>query len=150
MFIACLLYFSLLLLIFVNISFFFCCFCLFYFFKRMVIVSCGKFCMLNSLSEAFNNFYSSPSCRTPNPTNYPQNFNPHEPFSHCSNPYHSLGDSPHWGQFFNFSHEHMNTNFSSPGFESNFYNSDWSNHSDFSWQAHATGNYAPQSSKLHP
>jgi hypothetical protein len=40
----------------------------------------------------------------------------------------------------------MNTNFSSPGFESNsnFYNLDWSNHLDFSWQAQAMGNSAPQ------
>jgi hypothetical protein len=45
----------------------------------------------------------------------------------------------------------MNTNFSSPRFESNsnFYNPDWSYHSDFLWQAHATGNYAPQSYGLH-
>jgi hypothetical protein len=45
----------------------------------------------------------------------------------------------------------MNTSFSSPGFESNsnFYNPDWSNHSDFSWQALATENYAPQSHGLH-
>ena len=103
------------------------------------------------MSFSFNNFYGSPSCRTPNPANYPLNFNPYEPCSHCSNPYHSLGDCPHWGQFFNFSLEHMNSNFSSLGFESNskFYNPDWSNHSDFSWQAHATGNYAPQSSELY-
>ena len=103
------------------------------------------------MSLLFNNFYVSPSCKTPNPTNYPHNFNPHEPCSHYSNPYHSLGDYPHWGQFSNFSHEQMNTNFSSLGFESNsnFYNPDWRNHSDFSWQAHATGNYAPQSPELH-
>jgi hypothetical protein len=45
----------------------------------------------------------------------------------------------------------MNTSFSSPGFESNsnFYNPDWSNHSNFSWQAHATKNYAPQVDELH-
>ena len=45
----------------------------------------------------------------------------------------------------------MNTNFSSPGLElnSNFYNPDWSNHPDFSWQAHATKNYAPQVDELH-
>jgi hypothetical protein len=45
----------------------------------------------------------------------------------------------------------MNTSFSSPGFESNsnFYNPDWSNHSDLSGQAHATGNYAPQVDELH-
>jgi hypothetical protein len=47
----------------------------------------------------------------------------------------------------------MNTNFSSPGFESNsnFYNSDRSNYPDFLWQAHATENYAPQVDELqHP
>ena len=45
----------------------------------------------------------------------------------------------------------MNTNFSNLGSEpnSNFYNPGWSNHSDFSWQAHATENYAPQSYRLH-
>jgi hypothetical protein len=46
----------------------------------------------------------------------------------------------------------MNTSFSSLGFESNsnFYNPDWSNnHSDFLWQAHVVGNYAPQSHGLH-
>jgi hypothetical protein len=45
----------------------------------------------------------------------------------------------------------LNTSFSSPEFESNsnFYNLDWSNHSDLSWQAHATGNYAPQVDELH-
>ena len=106
------------------------------------------------MSLPFNNFYVSPSCRTPNPTNYPQNFNPREPCSHCSNPNHSLGNCPHWEQFSNFSHEQMNTNFSSPGFESNsnfYYNLDWSNHFDFSWQAHAIGNYAPQVDELqHP
>jgi hypothetical protein len=103
------------------------------------------------MSLPFNNFNVSPSCRTQNPTNYLQNFHSHEPCSHYSNSYHSLGDCPHWGQFFNFSHEQMNTNFSSPRFESNSnsYNSDWSNHSDFSWQAHAMGNFAPQSYGLH-
>jgi hypothetical protein len=45
----------------------------------------------------------------------------------------------------------MNTSFSSFGFESNskFYNPDWSNHSDFSWHAHAMENYAPQVDELH-
>jgi hypothetical protein len=76
---------------------------------------------------------------------------PHEPCSHCSSPYHSLGDCPHWGQFFNFSNEQLNTSFSSPGFESNsnFYNPDWSNYSDFSWHDHATENFDPQVDELH-
>jgi hypothetical protein len=45
----------------------------------------------------------------------------------------------------------MNINISSPGFESNsnFYNLDWSNHPDFSWQAQAIGNCAPQFYELH-
>jgi len=45
----------------------------------------------------------------------------------------------------------MNSNLSNLGFDSNsnFYNSDWSNHSDFSWKAQATGNYAPQYHELH-
>jgi hypothetical protein len=45
----------------------------------------------------------------------------------------------------------MNTNFSNLGFDSssNFYNPDWSNHFDFSWQAQAMGNYAPQYHELH-
>jgi hypothetical protein len=81
----------------------------------------------------------------------PTTLHPHEPCSHCSSPYHSLGDCPHWGQFSNFSNEQLNTSFSSPGFESNliFYNPDWSNHSDFSWHDHATENFAPQVDELH-
>jgi hypothetical protein len=45
----------------------------------------------------------------------------------------------------------MNLNFSSPGFDANpnFYNPDWSNHPDFSWQAQAMGNCAPQFQELH-
>jgi hypothetical protein len=58
---------------------------------------------------------------------------------------------PIYGQSSNFAYEQMNTSFSSPGFESNsnIYTPDWSNHSDFSWQAHAMGNYAPQFHELH-
>jgi hypothetical protein len=82
------------------------------------------------MSLLFDNLDVSLSCRTQNPTN----FYPHEPYSHCSNPCHSLGDCLHWGQFSNSLHEQMNTSFSSPRFESNsnFYNLDWSNHSDLS------------------
>jgi hypothetical protein len=45
----------------------------------------------------------------------------------------------------------MNTSFSNLGCDSNsnFYNLDWSNHYDFSWQAQATRNYAPQFQELH-
>jgi hypothetical protein len=81
----------------------------------------------------------------------PTNFHPHELCSHYSSPYHSLGDCPHWGQFSNFSNDWLNTSFSSPGCESNsnFYNLDWSNHSDFLWHDHATENFAPQVDELH-
>jgi hypothetical protein len=81
----------------------------------------------------------------------PTTLHPHEPCSHCSCPYHSLGNCPHWGQFSDFSNEQLNTSFSSLGFESNsnFYNPDWSNHSDFSWHDHATENFAPQVDELH-
>jgi hypothetical protein len=98
------------------------------------------------MSLPFNYFDVFPSGRTPNPTN----FYPYKPCSHCSSLYHSLGDCPHWGQFSNFSHEQLNTSFSSPGFESNsnFYNPDWSNHSDFSWHDHAMENFAPQVDEL--
>jgi hypothetical protein len=45
----------------------------------------------------------------------------------------------------------MNTNFSSSGFDSNsnFYNSDWSDHPDFSWQAQAMKNCAPHFQELY-
>jgi hypothetical protein len=45
----------------------------------------------------------------------------------------------------------VQANFSNSGFDSNsiFYNSDWSNHSDFSWQDQATRNYAPPHNELH-
>jgi hypothetical protein len=99
------------------------------------------------MSLPFNYFNVFPSCRTSNPTN----FHSHEPCLHCYSHYHSLGDCLHWGQFSNFSHEQMNTSFSSPVFKSNsnFYNADWNNHPYFSWHAHATGNYAPQVEELH-
>jgi hypothetical protein len=99
------------------------------------------------MSLPFNYFDVSSSGRTPNPTK----LHPHEPCSHCSNPYHSLGDCPHWGQFFNFSNEQLDTSFSSLGFESNsnFYNPYWSNCSDFSWHDHATENFDPQVDELH-
>jgi hypothetical protein len=74
----------------------------------------------------FGNFYASHSGRMPNPTNYLQNFHSHGQCSYCFNPYHSYGNCPSWGQFYNFSHEQMNTNFSSPGSKSNsnFYTPD--------------------------
>jgi hypothetical protein len=104
--------------------------------------------------DNYGHFYAqhaSPSDRTPASTNYPHNFYPHKPCSFCSYLYHSSSNCSSWGQLSNFSYEQLNINFSSPGFESNsnFYNSDWSNHSNFSWQAQATENYAPQYHELH-
>jgi hypothetical protein len=98
--------------------------------------------------DNYNNFFAqhvSLSGRTPASTNYTHNFYLHKPCSYCSNPYHSSSNCPSWGQGSNFSCKQMNTNFSSPGFESNsnFYNPDWSNHFDFSWKTQSTGNYAP-------
>jgi hypothetical protein len=89
--------------------------------------------------------------RTLAPTNYPHNFYPHEPCSYCFNPYHHVSDCLAFRQFSNLSCEQMNTNFSNLEFDSNsnFYNSDWSNHSDLSLQAQAMGNYAPQYHDLH-
>jgi hypothetical protein len=72
------------------------------------------------MNFSLSDFNVSPSYRTPAPTNYPQNFHPYGPCSYCFNPYHSSGNCPSWGQFFNFSHEQMNINFSSSGFELNF------------------------------
>jgi hypothetical protein len=79
------------------------------------------------------------------------NYHPYGPCSYCSDPYHSASNCPSWGQFCNPSYEQMNTNFSSRRFDSNsnFYNPDWGKHSDFSWQAQAMGNCAPQFQKLH-
>jgi hypothetical protein len=93
----------------------------------------------------------SPSGRTPAPTNYTHNFYPHKPCSYCFNLYHHVSDCLASRQFSNSSWEQMNTNFSSPRFKSNsnFYNSDWSNHSNFSWQTQATRNYAPPHNELH-
>jgi hypothetical protein len=99
----------------------------------------------------FGNFKASPSCRTPASTNYSHIFKPHELCSYCSNPYRQVENCQSFGQFSNFSYKQMNTNFSNLGFKlnSNFYNPDWSNHSDFSWQAHATRNCTPQVDELH-
>jgi hypothetical protein len=79
-------------------------------------------------------------------THFSHTYTPHKPCSYCSNPYHSDNNCPSWGQFSNFSYEQMNTSFFNLGCDSNsnFYNSDWSNQSDFSWQAQTTRNYAPQ------
>jgi hypothetical protein len=95
---------------------------------------------MNFPFDAFNNFsiqYASHSCRETDPTNYPQNFYPHGLCSYCPNPSHISSNCPSWGQFSNFSYEQMNTNFSSPGFESNlnFYNPDWDNYS-VDWVQH--------------
>ena len=104
-----------------------------------------------SMSLPFNNFSVSPSCKTPNPTNYPKNMHPHELCLGCSTPYRSSGDCPHWGQFSNFSYGQLNGNLFGQGFESHYnsYTPNWDNHSNVSWYAHATGNYALQSNELH-
>jgi len=73
--------------------------------------------------DDYSNFsaqHALPSGRTPAPTNYPYSFNSHEPCSYCSDSYHSASNCPSWGQFYNFPYEQMNTNFSSPGFDSIF------------------------------
>jgi hypothetical protein len=79
------------------------------------------------------------------------NYHPYGSCSCCSDPHHCASNYPSWGQFHNFSYEQMNTNFSNPEFNSNlnFYNPDWSNHSDFSWRAQAMENCAPQFQELH-
>ena len=121
----------------------------------MVIVSCGKILHTKlfgwSMSLPFNKFCVSPSSRTPNPTSYPKHLHPHELCLGCSSPYHSSGDFPHWGQFFNFSYGQLNTSFSSQGFEShsNSYTPNRDNHSNVSWYALALGNYALQPNELH-
>jgi hypothetical protein len=89
---------------------------------------------MNFSFDAFNNFFvqhASHSCRALAPTNYTQNFHPHGLCLYCSNPCYSSSNCPSWGQCSNFSYEQMNTNFSSPKFESNsnFYNPDWNNYS---------------------
>jgi hypothetical protein len=104
---------------------------------------------MNFPFDDFNNFsvqHASHSCRVLVAINYPQIFHSHGPCSYCSNPYHSSSNFSSWGQRSNFLDEQMNINFSCLRFEldSNFYNQDWSNHSDFSWQAQAMENYAPQ------
>jgi hypothetical protein len=102
------------------------------------------------MSLLFNNFIVSPSCRMLNPTNHHKNLHPHEPCLCCSSPRHSSGDCPQWGQLSNFSYGQINTNFFGQGFESqsNSYTLNRNNHSDVSWYAHATGNYALESNEL--
>jgi hypothetical protein len=104
---------------------------------------------MNFHFDNYSNFstqHASPSGWTAAPTNYPYSFNPHEPCSYYSDPYHSASNCLSWGQFYNLTCEQINTNFSSPEFNSNsnFYNSDWSNHPDFLWEAQAMRNCAPQ------
>jgi hypothetical protein len=99
----------------------------------------------------FSTQHASPSGRTPAPPNYTHNFYPHKLCSNCFNPYHHVSNCLASRQFSNSSCEQMNTNFINLGFDSNFnfYNLDWSNHSDFSWQAQVTKNYAFQYHELH-
>jgi hypothetical protein len=109
---------------------------------------------MNFSYNNYNNFstqHASPSGRTPAPINYTHNCYPHKLCSYCSNPYHSSSNCPSWGRGSNFSLRSVQANFSNSGFDSNsnFYNPDWSNHSDFSWQTQAMGNCAPQYHDLH-
>jgi hypothetical protein len=85
------------------------------------------------------------------PTHFSHTYTPHKPCSYCFNPYHSENNCPSWGQFSNSSYEQINTSFSNPGCDSNFnfYNPNWSNQSDFTWLAQATGNYAHQFDEVH-
>jgi hypothetical protein len=85
------------------------------------------------------------------PTHFSHTYTPHKPCSYCFNPYHSENNCQSWGQFSNSSYEQINTSFSNPGCDSNFnfYNPNWSNQSDFTWSAQATGNYAHQFDEVH-
>jgi hypothetical protein len=58
--------------------------------------------------------------------------------------------SYHWTIFLSFP-EQMNATFSRPRNDphSNSYNPGWRNHPNFSWQAQANGNFAPQFNGLH-
>jgi hypothetical protein len=97
-----------------------------------------------------NKFYQFKAARS-TPTHFSHTYTPHKSCSYCSNPYHCSSNCPSKGQLSNFSYEQMNTSFSNPGCDSNsnFYNPDWSNQSDFSWSAQTIGNYAPQFQELH-
>ena len=108
------------------------------------------------LFDNVNNFssqHASSNCRTFTLTNSLHIFNLHESCSYCSNPYHHVRNCLSLGQFSDFSYKQFNTPFSSLEFKSNsnffFFNLEWSNHFDFSWQAKATGNFAPQCHELH-
>jgi hypothetical protein len=101
----------------------------------------------NDLRDRFYQFKAARST----PTHFSHTYTPHKSCSYCSNPYHCSSNCPSWGQFSNSSYEQMNISFSYPGCDSNsnFYNSNWSNQSDFSWSAQTIGNYAPQFQELH-
>jgi hypothetical protein len=99
------------------------------------------------MSLSFDNFDISPSCRTPKPINFPKHLHPHELCLSCSSLH-----CPHWGQVSSFSYgQQLNTNFSGQGFEShsNSYTSNRDSHSNVSWYAHASENYALQPDELH-
>jgi hypothetical protein len=101
----------------------------------------------NDLRDKFYQFKAARS----SPTHFSHTYIPHKTCSYCFNPYHSDNNCSSWGQFSNFSYEYMNTSFSNPGCDSNsnFYNLNWSNQSNFSWLVQSTGNYAPQFQELH-
>jgi hypothetical protein len=85
------------------------------------------------------------------PTHFFHTYTPHKLCSYCSNPCHSDNNCPSWEKFSNFSYEQMNISFSNLecDLNSNFYNLDWSNKSNFSWSAQTTGNYDPQFQELY-
>ena len=101
----------------------------------------------NDLCDKFYQFKAARST----PTHFSHTYTPHNPYSYCSNPYHSDNNCLSWWQFSNFSYKQVNTSFSNPGCDSNsnFYNSDWSNQSDFSYSAKPTRNYAYQFDEVH-
>jgi hypothetical protein len=102
---------------------------------------------VNDLRDRFYQFKAARST----PTHSSHTYTPHKSCSYCFNPYHCSSNCPSKGQFSNSSYEQMNTSFSNPGCDSNsnFYNPDWSNQSDFTWSAQTTRNYAPKFQELH-
>jgi hypothetical protein len=102
---------------------------------------------VNDLRDRFYQFKAARST----PTHSSYTYTPHKSCSYCSNPYHCSSNCPSWGQLSNFSYGQMNTSFSYLGCDSNsnFYNPNWNNQSDFSWPAQTIGNYAPQFQELH-
>jgi hypothetical protein len=101
----------------------------------------------NDICDKFYKFKAARSTLT----HFSHTYTPHKSCSYCSNHYHCSSNCPSKGQLPNFSYEQMNISFSYPGCDSNsnFYNPNWSNQSDFSWSAQTIGNYVPQFQELH-